>query len=98
MRPYQVTKDEAAMFLAGDPLRRRIGRLVTQPVEHRRRLVGRERRLLLIDRDHNGTSHLADGLRHVPLPVHIFDQDDFANADDAGLAIARGDLAWAHPS
>ena len=26
VRLYQATKDEAAMFLAGDPLRRRIGR------------------------------------------------------------------------
>jgi hypothetical protein len=44
---------------------------------------------LLVDRDHYGSSHLPDGLREVPLPVHIFDQNNFTDPDDASFPITR---------
>jgi hypothetical protein len=42
-----------------------------------------------IDGDHHGSPLLAHRLRNVSLSVHILNKDDLADADDAGLAVAR---------
>jgi len=45
-----------------------------------------------IDGDHHGLPHLSHRLRKVPLSMQVLDEDDFADANDAGLAVARCDL------
>jgi hypothetical protein len=48
---------------------------------------------LLLDRDEDRTAHLAfDGLGEMALAVGVLDQEHLTGADDALLAVARGDL------
>ena len=49
---------------------------------------------LLVDGDHYGSPHLSDSLREMPLPVYVFDQDNFTNAYDTSFTITSRNLVW----
>jgi len=46
----------------------------------------------LIDGDHDGSSHLPNRLREMPLPVHVLDQDDFTDPYDARFTVTGRNL------
>jgi hypothetical protein len=48
----------------------------------------------LIDGDHYGSPHLPDCFRKMPLPVHVFDQNNFTNGYDASFAVTSRNLVW----
>src|ERR1700730_10930943 len=48
----------------------------------------------LVDGDHYGSPHLSDSLREMPLPVYVFDQDNFTNAYDTSFTITSRNLVW----
>jgi hypothetical protein len=41
----------------------------------------------LVDWDHYGSPHLSDSLREMPLPAHVFDENNFTDPDDASFTI-----------
>src|SRR4029450_14007815 len=51
-----------------------------------------QRPRLLVDRDHNGSSHLSDSLREMSLPVYILDQNDLAGPNDASFSVTGCDF------
>ena len=48
----------------------------------------------LVDGDHYGSPHFPDCSRKMPLPMHVLDQDNFTNTDDASFTITSRNLVW----
>ena len=86
--PFQQPGDPPHHFLAAMQRRRQGEHALLHVDDHQGARHGR-----LLDRHEDRMAHLAfDGLRQMALAAGVLDQDHLAGADDAALAVARGDL------